>query len=120
MIFKELISILKKVKTEKDLTEEVSAELTSAAVFAQMNSLIQEHDAEPEEAFEITRTIILKHLDMILMDMVTDPFEGLEDDDIDNMPSPMDDPILNASIQKAMEEYNDRLDKKNPPSLKKV
>lgn len=119
MIFKDLIAQLKKVKTEKDITEDLALELIDAGIFSNMNSLNKEYgDMDPQEAFEMTRSAVLRQLDAVLISMITgDDFEGPND-----MPSPMDDPKLNKAIQKAMDEYNDRIDNNPPPppNLRKV
>jgi hypothetical protein len=118
MIFKDLIKELKKVKTEKDITPDLSFELTAAAIASHMQNLeVQYNDIDPEEVFDMTRSIILKQLDGYLIDLIMD------NDDLDNEldikgNNPMNDPILNSAIQKAMDEYNNRLEKK--PNMKKV
>ncbi len=118
MIFKDLINQLKKVKTEKDITPDLSFELTAAAIASQMMALnMQYDDLDPEEAFDMVRSMILRQLDGILIDsiMSDDPFNDELDMNADN---PMGDPILKEAIQKAMNEYNQRLEKE--PKLKKI
>jgi hypothetical protein len=116
MIFKDLINKLKKVKIEKDINPDLAFELTAAAIDSHMMALDTQYEKlDPEEAFDMVRSMILKQLDGILIDSIMNN----NDDGLNMNPdSPMDDPILNSAIQKAMDEYNDRLEKK--PNLKKV
>ena len=117
MIFKNLINQLKKVKTEKDITPELSFELTAAAIASHMMAIDTQHeDIEPDEAFDMVRSMILRQLDGILIDSIMSD-EPFNDENI-NGDSPMDDPILNEAIQKAMNEYNERLEKET--KLKKI
>ena len=118
MIFKDLINKLKKVKTEKDINPDLAFELTAAAIATHMMAIDTQHEElDPEEAFDLVRSMILKQLDGILIESIMSN-DGFDDELDMNEDSPMDDPILNSAIQKAMDEYNDRLD--NKPSLKKV
>lgn len=106
--FKELIKDLQKVKSKKDITDDLVAHLMQAAFGAQMTIFAGKGTASPEEAFEMTRMICLRELDYLLLEIMD------EDDDFPvgmdpDFPSPMDDPQLKADIQKAMEAYNARL-----------
>jgi hypothetical protein len=116
MIFKNLINDLKKVKADKDITPELSFDLTDAAIDSHMQGLMQYDELSPEEAFDMTRSMMLKQLDSVLIDLIMD--EDPADQLNMNGDNPMDDPILNQAIQKAMTEYNDRLEKN--PNMKKV
>ena len=80
MIFKDLINTLKKVKTEKDITPDLSFDLTAAAIASHMLILdMQYDDIDPEEAFDMVRSMILKQLDGILIDSIMneDGLDGL-------------------------------------------
>lgn len=112
--FKELIKDLQKVKSQKDITEDLVAHLMQAAFAAQMSNFASvSNPPSPQEAFEMTRMICLRELDYLLLEiMEEDDFD--DDDDFPegmdpDFPSPMDDPQLKADIQKAMEAYNARL-----------
>ncbi len=114
--FQELIRDLQKVKAKKDISENLVAHLIQAAFAAQMTILAQNSNhPNPHEAFEMTRMILLREFDQILLDIMDNDF----DDDNDfpfgmdsDIGSPMDDPQLKADIQKAMEAYNARLELK--------
>ena len=111
MIFKDLITKLKKVKTENDINPDLAFELTAAAIASHMLVLDKQHDdLDPEESFDITRSMILKQLDSILIDSIMNE-NGFDNELNMNGENPMDDPILNEAIKKAMNEYNDRLKK---------
>ena len=111
--FKELIKDLQKVKSKKDITEDLVAHLLQAAFGAQMTIFANKGAVSPQEAFEMTRMICLRELDYLLLEIMDeDDFD--DDDDFPlgmdlDLPSPMDDPQLKADIQKAMEAYNARL-----------
>ena len=117
-MFNDIINKLKKVKTEEDISPDLSFELTAAAITSHMQCLdMQYDDLSHEEALDMTRSMILKQLDGILIELYMNN-DDLDDDFGTNKGSPMDDPILNEAIQKAMNEYNVRLEKK--PTMKKV
>jgi hypothetical protein len=108
--FKELIADLKKVKSKKDISEDLVAHLLTAAFGAQMTILARNGAHSPQEAFEITRMVCLRELDYLLLEIMDDEDDFDDDDVIPFIPdSPMNDPQLKADIQKAMDAYNDRL-----------
>lgn len=112
--FKELIKDLQKVKSKKDITEDLVAHLMQAAFGAQMTVFARNSNPpSPQEAFEMTRMICLRELDYLLLEIMDeDDFDDDEDfpGGMDpDFSSPMDDPQLKADIQKAMEAYNARL-----------
>jgi hypothetical protein len=113
--FKELIKDLQKVKSKKDITDDLVAHLMRAAFGAQMSIFARNSNPmSPQEAFEMTRMICLRELDYLLLEIMDG--DDFDDDDLSvgtdpNFLSPMDDPQLKADIQKAMEAYNARLGK---------
>jgi hypothetical protein len=117
MLFKELIDQLKKVKKPEDITDELAAELTIAAIAANMSTFQQMEDASPNEAFLMTRTIILTHLDNVLIDLYDTNELDDDDDDYDldfdttSLFSPMNDPQFQKDMQKVMDDYNKRISK---------
>ena len=110
--FKELIKDLQKVKSKKDISEDLVEHLLKAAFGAQITIFANKGAASPQEAFEMTRMICLRELDYLLLEIMDGEDEEDFDDPMDiDFGSPMDDPQLRADIQKAMEAYNARLGK---------
>ena len=74
MVFKELINTLKKVKTEDDITPEVIELLTNMTIAANMTFNAKTHDQidTDKQLFNITRMVILNHLDNYLLGMQDD------------------------------------------------
>jgi hypothetical protein len=110
MLFKDLIDQLKKVKKPEDITDDLAAELVLAGISANM-FIFQEHEeASPDDAFQMTRTIILTHLDNILIGMYEndDPDDELDFDTTDLL-SPMNDPQFQKDMQKLIDDYNKRI-----------
>lgn len=113
MLFKELIDLLKKVKTQKDINEQVAQEVSAAAAAIQMSLYVQEPDIDPREALNMARMSILALFDEILLDIELD--EDM-DEDIPMFPgehpdSPMSDPIFKQDMDRAIEAYNKRVTK---------
>ena len=107
MIFKELINDLKKIKTHDDINEDTPDHLTAAAIGAYLTFFSKESDIIDEhEAFEMTRSLILKQLDFVLLEIMDQPSMGMENDPN----SPINDPDFNKSMQKAIEKYNKKMD----------
>lgn len=108
--FKELIRDLQKIKSKKDISEDLVEHLLKAAFGAQMSIFAHKGTVSPEEAFEMTRMICLRELDFLLLEIMDEEAEEDFDDSMDDkFGSPMDDIQLRADIQKAMEAYNSRL-----------
>ncbi len=115
MIFKDLIEQLKKVKKPEDLSFELAEELVSAGISSLISIEMQEdEDLEVSEAFDETRLLVLKMFDVILLDIMMNQIqEDEEQNNVLNDFSPMHDDDFRANIQKAVEEYNRKIDKKN-------
>jgi hypothetical protein len=72
-MYKELIRELKKVKTEKDVTVELTELLTDMAIATNMINNQNEHGTEDsKELFNISRMVILNHFDNYLLSMVSE------------------------------------------------
>lgn len=72
-MFNELIHLLKKVKKNDDVTNELVDHLINASLVTSMalhNNV--EPDMSPVAAIKITRMVILEHIDSILFDMQLD------------------------------------------------
>jgi hypothetical protein len=113
MIFKDLITQLKKVKSENDITEELAINLTSEAISACMTSFLNEYeDIEPDDAFDMTRASILRQLDMILLTMAG-KIELPDDFDMESDQSTpaFGDSKLHDEMAKVIESYNLRVEK---------
>ena len=81
--FKELIKDLQKVKSQKDITEDLVAQLMQAAFAAQMSNFARvSNPPSPQEAFEMTRMICLRELDYLLLEIMEE--DDFDDDDEDD------------------------------------
>lgn len=72
--------------------------------------LNEDEDMEPEEAFEMTRSMILREMDAVLLGLRHDLFDD-ENEQLFNDRNPMNDPKLNNALQKAFDDYNKRTGK---------
>lgn len=68
MLFKDLIQLLKTVKTIDDLNPDIVEELTTAAVFSNMNSIERlSPNLNTKEAFNLARLQVLNQFDNLLL-----------------------------------------------------
>lgn len=69
-VFQELTDRLKKVKTEKDINNDLADELINAGIVCAMQ-VVKRSDKKLKdiEALELTRMVVLKHFDSILLDL---------------------------------------------------
>ena len=112
MIFKELIEDLKKVKSEKNISQELASDLFNGAIQAQLTVFANEGKLNSQEAFDMTRMLVLKALDLVLLEILED--EHPDDEGLPlgfDLGSPTNDQQFNADIEKAIEAYNDRISK---------
>lgn len=112
MVFKDLIEELKKIKKTEDLTFEVAEELVTAGITSLMSIEMQEdEDLVILEAFDESRLLVMKMFDVILLDITMNKYKENELHDLSDL-SPMHDEEFKADIEKAIQEYNQRVKKK--------
>lgn len=120
MIYKELINELKKVKRPEHMTEELLEMMTSATMDAHVGMYLQDEDVMPFEAIEMTRIGLLKELDFMLLDLHQMINQNTTNEQIlDLSNAPIGDDILKEQLDKAFNDYNERLDKE-PTKLRKL
>lgn len=79
-MFKDLITHLKTVKTEHDLTSELTDELFNAGIVSAIHLVLQEQPTSTtSDAIEVARMTMLKHFDILLMDAILNEVEQEED-----------------------------------------
>lgn len=111
MLFKDLVNQLKNIKKPEDISAELAQELVMAGINSYMGIVNRETpECEPEEAFDMTRIMVLKQFDLIFLEIAEEedlyPFE----EDLNEI-SPMHDLKFRNDLQKAIEEYNKRVSK---------
>lgn len=111
MLFKDLVNQLKNIKKPEDISAELAQELVMAGITSYMGIVSRETpECEPEEAFDMTRIMVLKQFDLIFLEIAEEedlfPFE-----DETNEISPMHDLKFRNDLQKAIDEYNKRVSK---------
>ena len=76
MLFKELITLLKKVKNPDDINEEVSDHLINAAIASVLALVVQDlpedEELDPTIDIKMARSIILEHIDNIILQSIID------------------------------------------------
>lgn len=81
MLFKDLVTRLKAVKSEKDINSEWADELLNAGIVSAVNLVLRDQPkASAIEAIEVARMTVLKHFDMIMMDAMLDEAEQDHED----------------------------------------
>lgn len=112
MLFKDLVNQLKNIKKPDDISAELAQELVMAGITSYMGIVNRETpECEPEEAFDMTRIMVLKQFDLIFLEIAEEEdFDPFDEEDLNEM-SPMHDLKFRNDLQKAIEEYNKRTSK---------